>query len=139
MFAEFVSINIMWFAAIFIIAILLVVSYAQGHVKGAKMVSALELPQLQRSGNSVIIDVNESKDYSTSHIPDAINFNLEEINTDNAKLLNHINKTVIVVCQTGNRSAKAARSLIELGFNDVHILRGGLFNWTKENLPVTSS
>ncbi len=129
----------MWFAALIIIANLLILSFLQGRVKGASTVSALELPQLQRGGKSVILDVNESKYFANSHIPDAVNFPLDSINADNVSLLKHKDKTVIVTCQTGGKSAKAAKSLVALGFDNVHILRGGLVSWTKENLPVTAS
>jgi len=139
MFSEFLSQNIIWVAAFVIIANLLILSLIQGHVKGAKMVSALELPQLQRGDKWAIIDVNEVKDYALSHIPDALNFPVGTINDDNSELLKHKDKTVIVVCQTGSKSAKAAKSLLVLGFSDIHILRGGLISWTKENLPVAST
>lgn len=139
MFSEFISQNLIWFAALVLIANLLILSFFQGRVKGASIVSALELPQLQRGGKSVIFDVNENKDFAISHIPDAVNFPLDTINADNAGLLKHKNKTVIVTCQTGGKSTKAAKSLIALGFENVHILRGGLMSWTKENLPVTAS
>lgn len=139
MFTDFFSQNIIWFGALAVFVFLLAFSFIQGQVKGAKMVSALELPQLQRGGKSVIIDVNAEKDFSISHIPDAQNFPLELIDSNNSGLLKHKDKTAIVVCQTGSRSIKAAKSLVSLGFQDVHILRGGLFSWTKENLPVTAS
>ena len=139
MFSEFVSQNLLWFAALVVIANLIVISFLQGRVKGAKMVSALELPQLQRGGKSTIIDVNEPKDFALSHIPSAVNYPLEAINVDNVALLKDKSKTVIIACQTGTKSIKAAKSLVQLGFDDVHILRGGLIGWTKENLPVTAS
>lgn len=139
MFSEFVSQNLIWFAALVLIANLIILSYIQGRVKGAGSVSALELPQLQRGGKSVIIDVNDSKDFAISHIPNALNFPLDSIGDDNKALLKHKKKTVIIACQTGGKSNKAAKSLINMGFEDVHVLRGGLVSWTKENLPVTAS
>ena len=139
MFAEFFSQNLIWFGALAVVAVMLVMSYVQGQVRGAKMVSALEMPQLQRGGKSVIVDVNAEKDFAVSHIPNAENFPLESITQENSGLLKHKNSTAVVVCQTGGKSVKAAKSLLGLGFEDVHILRGGLMAWTKENLPVTSS
>ena len=118
---------------------LLILSILSARVKGAKTISALEMPQLQRNENCVVIDVNLSKDFATSHIPSSINFPLEEISDQNNALLNHKNKTTVLVCQTGTRSAKAAKKLVSLGFSDVTILTGGLFNWSKENLPTTST
>lgn len=139
MFAEFLSQNLLWVAAFVVVANLLLLSFLQANVKGAHMVSALELPKLQRGGKSVIIDVNEQGQFSQAHIPEAENFSLADITADNKALLAHKDKTVIVVCQTGSRSTKAARALVALGFTDVHVLRGGLMNWTKENLPVSTA
>lgn len=139
MFSEFVTQNLIWFAALVLIANLIILSFIQGRVKGAALVSALELPQLQRGGKSVIVDVNAAKDFAVAHIPDAVNFSIDTIRDDNKDLMKLKNKTVIVTCQTGSKSTKAAKELINIGFEDIHILRGGLISWTKENLPVTSS
>ncbi|NND81017.1 MAG: rhodanese-like domain-containing protein [Gammaproteobacteria bacterium] len=139
MFAEFVSQNLLWVAAFVVVANLLLWSYMQGSVKGVAFVSALEMPQLQRGGRSVIVDVNEPAQYAQSHIPAALNFPVSSLTADNNELLRHKDKTCIIVCQSGSRSAKAARTLQTLGFKDLHILRGGLMSWTKENLPVSSS
>jgi len=139
MFAEFLSQNLLWVAAFVVVANLLVISMLQANVKGAHSVSALELPQLQRDGKAVIIDVNDTAQFAQSHIPDAENFLLNDINANNKALLKYKDKTTIVVCQTGGRSTKAAKALLALGFTDVHMLRGGMTSWTKENLPVTAA
>ena len=139
MFLEFFNQNIWLFVALIIVFNLLVWSIIQGQVKGANTISALEMPRLQRDDKSVIIDVNTSKDFALSHIPDSINFPLEDISADNKALLKHKDSTVIVVCQSGTRSIKAAKQLVEYGFSNITILRGGLLSWTKENLPVTKS
>lgn len=139
MFTEFLTENILWVGAFLVVANLLVFSFLQSNVKGVGNVSALELPQLQRGGNFAIIDVNDNGAFKSCHIPDALNFPLEGINADNAALKKLKGKTLIIVCQTGNRSNKAAKLLLGLGFEDLHVLRGGLTGWTKENLPVTAS
>lgn len=139
MFLEFVNENLWLFVILAIVFNLLVWSMLQGVVQGASMVSALEMPALQRKGKSVIVDVNKVDDFSRSHIPNASNFPLENIAADNSELLKHKEKTVILVCQTGSRSAKAAKTLVSLGFSNVNILRGGLLAWSKENLPLKSA
>jgi len=118
---------------------LLVLSLFQGRVNGVNTVSVLEMPQLQRNDNCVILDVNTSADFEKSHIPNSINFQIDDLSADNKNLLKHKDDTTVLVCQSGTRSVKAAKKLVELGFSNVTILRGGLMSWTKENLPVTSS
>lgn len=138
MFIEFVNENLWLFLALAVVFNLLVWTSLKNVVSGANMVSALEMPALQRKGKSVIIDVNKEEHFKVSHIPKSLNFSLEELNNDNKGLLKHKDSTVIISCQTGSRSVKAAKELIGLGFSNVHILRGGLLSWSKENLPLTS-
>ena len=139
MFLEFVNENLWLFVILAIVFNLLVWSMLQGVVRGANMVSALEMPALQRIGKSVIVDVNKADDFASSHIPNAINSPLENISESDSKLLKHKDSTVILVCQTGSRSTKAATKLVSLGFSNVHILRGGILAWSKENLPLNST
>ena len=138
MFIEFVNENLWWFVGLAIVFNLLLLSVLQGTVKGANKVSALEMPALQRKGKSVIMDVNKAEHYAASHIPNSINFPLEDLSSENKSLLKHKDSTVIVSCQTGSRSTKAAKQLLTLGFTNVNILSGGLVGWSKENLPLTS-
>lgn len=138
MFIEFVNENLWWFVALALIFNLLLLSVLQGSVRGANKVSALEMPALQRKGKSVVIDVNKPEHYASSHIPKSLNLPLEDLNAENKDLLKHKDSTVIISCQTGTRSTKAAKQLVALGFSDVHILSGGLVAWSKENLPLTS-
>lgn len=139
MFIEFLNQNIWAVVAFAIVFNLLLMSIMQGQVKGANMVSALEMPQLQRSGKSVVIDVNTAAAFAGQHIPSSINIPVEDISASNKDLMKHKTSTAIIVCQSGTRSTKAAKKLVELGFEKVNILRGGLMGWTKENLPVTST
>ena len=138
-FSEFISQNLIWVAAFVVVANLWVWSFVQGKVKGVSTVSPLSLPALQRGGKSVIMDVSPQENFAKAHIPDAINFPVNEINADNSALMKHKSKTVIIVCQSGTQSSKAARSLVALGFEDLHILNGGLMSWSKENLPLESA
>lgn len=138
MFIEFVNENLWLFLVLAVILNLLVWTTLKNAVSGANTVSPLEMPSLQRKGKSVILDVNKVEHFEASHIPKSINIQLEDLNNDNKELIKHKDSTVILNCQTGSRSVKAAKALVGLGFSDVHILRGGLVNWSKENLPLTS-
>ena len=139
MFSEFITQNIYWVGAFVIVANLLILSLLSGNIKGVSSISALSLPQLQRGGKSVILDVCEKAEYDRSHIPDAINHPLGSINADNKDLIKFKDRTTIIICQSGARSNKAAKKLLSLGFTDLHVLTGGLTSWTKENLPVSAS
>lgn len=45
---------------------------------------------------------------------------------------------LIVYCCSGSRSILAARTLMEMGYKDVHSLQGGIQGWTKMGLPLAT-
>ena len=124
--------------ALAVVANLLLWSVMQSKVAGANMVSALELPRLQRKGKFLLLDVNKAEDFSRAHIPEATNMPLESFDLSNKHLIKHKDNAIILSCQNGSRSGKAAKQLVKAGFSNINILRGGLMSWTKENLPVNS-
>jgi len=138
MFIEFVNENIGWFLALVAVANLLLWSMIQNRVTGANLVSALAMPSLQRKGKSMLIDVNKADSFNTGHIPSAINMPLESFDVNDKTINKHKDSTIIIMCQTGARSNKAAKLLVKAGFSNVNILQGGLVSWTKENLPLVN-
>ena len=77
-----------------------------------------------------IIDVRTSEEYSNGHIPAALNIPLSSI-TSIENVIPDRSVEIIVYCQSGNRSKKAADSLLELGYQEVYDL-GGINNWNYE-------
>lgn len=77
-----------------------------------------------------IIDVRTSAEYSNGHIPAALNIPLSSI-TSIENVIPDRSVEIIVYCQSGNRSKKAADSLLELGYQEVYDL-GGINNWNYE-------
>ena len=138
MFADFLSQNLIWVAAFVVVTNLWIWSFLQGSVKGVGSVSAMGMPALQRGGKSVTLDVSNADTFNSSHIPDAINIPLAELNSDNKLLMKQQKKTVILVCETGSKSSKAARLLQAMGFENLYIMKGGMISWNKDNLPTES-
>ena len=46
-------------------------------------------------------------------------------------------ETIVIVCRSGNRSGKATRTLMDVGFRDVFNMGGGMIAWNAASLPVT--
>lgn len=135
MILEFVSQNLLLFGALATIVVLLLLQPVIQSAMGIKQVAALHLPQLQREDH-LIIDVSDPKEYERAHLPDSKNIPLQKLLENNDKMEKHRDKNIILTCQTGSRSATAARHLKKSGFENVFVLNGGLTGWQKENLPV---
>lgn len=77
---------------------------------------------------ATIIDVRTSDEMKTGYIEGAINIELSNIgNIDLDK-----SETIIVYCATGIRSSQAAEELVDMGYENVYNLDGGILNWGTE-------
>jgi len=87
--------------------------------------------EIENENSSVyIVDVRTLPEYNSGHIKKAINIPLDQIDT----IKNYVSskkETVIVYCQSGNRSKQAAEKLLDLGYQNVFDL-GGIQDWDYE-------
>lgn len=84
-----------------------------------------------------LIDLRGHDAYRSGHIVNARHIPLDEIDAKADKL---DRKTpVIVYCDTGVTSGRAAERLVQQGFADVWQLRGGIAAWKRENMPVAKA
>ena len=91
----------------------------------------------QVTNGAVVVDVREAEEWSTGHIPGAkhvpksyLESRIEGAAPDRAQ-------HVILYCQSGNRSAWAARTLIDdLGYEFVESMTGGITLWKDRGYDV---
>lgn len=80
------------------------------------------------TGDVVFLDVRDPNEYNLGKIPGAITIsrgNLEK----NVEAQVPREKTVVVYCANGNRSAFAADTMRVMGYDDVRSLREGFSGW----------
>jgi rhodanese-related sulfurtransferase len=77
--------------------------------------------------NHVLVDVRTAQEFKSGHIPGAKNVPLNQLSKQLKKVPK--NRTVVVVCQSGNRSRSACNLLINAGYEDVINLNGGTTRW----------
>ena len=86
---------------------------------------------------TIVIDVREPHEYILSHIDQSINMPLGKLAEDLAKISDHKNKPILISCQTGTRSASAAKLLTKAGFENIFVITGGMQAWENDyKLPV---
>lgn len=130
---KFIIDNILLFALVLISGGMLLWPGLQR--RGAK-VSILQATQMFNQGKTLLLDVREEAEFSKSHMRDAKNIPLKQLSTRIAEIDKFKAKTVIVVCASGVQSSKASTQLKIDGFNDVHILDGGMTAWQAQGLPT---
>jgi sulfur-carrier protein adenylyltransferase/sulfurtransferase len=98
-------------------------------------VDASRARQLLEEDSAVAIDVREREEWDEGHLPAAVHVprghlesRIERASPDKARPL-------VVYCASGSRSAFAAKTLEELGYEHVLSLAGGFTDWKRNGLP----
>jgi rhodanese-related sulfurtransferase len=92
--------------------------------------------QLMNRDKAVIIDVCEPDEFARSHVIGAKNLPLGQLEDKLAQVVKNKSAHVIMVCQVGARSARAAATARKLGYENVQSLSGGLRAWVASSMPT---
>jgi thioredoxin 1 len=91
--------------------------------------------------DAIILDVRTPMEYNISHVPGAVNINVQDVSFPDLAAKLDSDKTYIVYCTknpVGGRSMTALAKLEELGFKDLYSMEGGHVAWTEAELPMSS-
>lgn len=116
---------------------LLLAPIIQGAV--ATGLGANEAVQLINREKAVVIDVCEPAEFAAGHVVGAKNIPLAELQAKLPGAVKNKKLPLILVCQSGARSARAVATAKSLGFEQSHSLGGGLGAWRAANMPVEKS
>jgi rhodanese-related sulfurtransferase len=83
--------------------------------------------------HNVLLDVREADEWEAGHAPNAKWVPLGQL--DGVRFTLPMNRTIVCVCRSGGRSAKAAAELVQMGFKAVN-MAGGMREWVAQGLPV---
>jgi rhodanese-related sulfurtransferase len=100
-------------------------------------VNDIEPQELWQKREAVaIIDVRRPEEYTgeLGHIPGAKMIVLDTLPDCLADIPR--DKSVVFVCRSGARSARATTWALSEGFQSVYNLKGGMLNWQKNNMEV---
>jgi rhodanese-related sulfurtransferase len=92
----------------------------------------IELDELARSTNAIIVDVRSADEFAAGHVAGAINVPIDELAARMGELPE--GAVIVTVCATGGgRSERAAEQLRARGFHSTRALCGGTQAWTQRN------
>jgi adenylyltransferase/sulfurtransferase len=100
-----------------------------------KSIDIDEARRMLEKPGTVLLDVREGDEWRQGHIPQAVGIprGFLELRVEE-KVPDHMTP-VILQCASGTRSLLAARSLRELGYENVYNLTGGFNAWKDRGLP----
>lgn len=94
---------------------------------------------LKKDPKIVVVDIRTPDEFAEGHIKGAININMNT--KDFAKKLAKLdrNKTYLMHCRSGGRSAASIPVWNRLGFKNVLHLAAGTIGWKKEGQPLVKA
>ena len=87
---------------------------------------------------AMVLDLRSKEAFSQGHIVNAKNVPLDEFEAKRDTVLGSKTKSVVAVCDSGARSARAINSLRQAGHESAFNLKGGMTAWTQAGLPVVT-
>jgi molybdopterin/thiamine biosynthesis adenylyltransferase/rhodanese-related sulfurtransferase len=98
-------------------------------------VDASRARDLLSSDSHAVVDVREQNEWDEGHIPGAVHVPRGNLESRIESTVPDRSVPVVVYCASGNRSAFAAKTLEELGYENVVSLAGGFTDWKRNGFP----
>lgn len=99
-------------------------------------VRQITVDQLPNVGDHVLIDTREDSEWQAGHAKDAIHLSKGIIERDIETAVPDKDKTLVLYCGGGFRSAMVADNLQKMGYKNPISLDGGWRAWNEAGLPV---
>lgn len=116
--------NLEW---IIVLAIVGLIVWKMMPAKGIQSMPASELKKILKDKSKQFIDVRTPGEYKGTHIKEFKNIPLNQLKSQLGQL--DASKETFVICQSGMRSAQAAKILKKAGFTTVVNVTGGMSAW----------
>jgi len=87
-----------------------------------------------KNANGALVDVRTPGEFAAGHAVDATNIPLTDLPNRTGDVPK--DRPVLLICQSGQRSAMAFQQLRDLGFQNVSNVQGGFNAWEKAKLPL---
>ena len=89
------------------------------------------LGRLGELDRPLLLDVREQDEWQEGHLPGAVHVSRGNLESRVEAVIPDKSREIIVYCAVGARSAFAAKSLTELGYDNVASMAGGFADWKR--------
>jgi len=91
-------------------------------------VTPKEAMQMRAGGDVAFLDVREPNEWNLGHIPGAVHIPRGQLETNIEQRLPR-EREIVIYCASGNRSALAADTMQQMGYQRVSSMSGGWRDW----------
>src|SRR4051812_30380294 len=96
------------------------------------------LERLDDPDRPLLVDVREQDEWQEGHLPGAIHIPRGNLESRVEALVPDRSREIVLYCAVGARSAFSAKTLTELGYQNVSSLSGGFTDWKRNGNAFTT-
>ena len=135
---EFVTNNLILFAALLGVLVMLIKAELDHQVNKGLLISATMATRLMNNNDdALIIDIRPVAEFKNGHIKGAKNIPLNEFASGIDDYSKFKDKVVLIYCNSGNTATRAIKLLKKAGFEQINNLEGGIAAWKEANMPLS--
>lgn len=102
-----------------------------------RFISQERFQELADREDTLVVDIREPEEYRSGHVPGASSLPLRKLAEEWQEL--PVDRTILLVCRSGRRSARALHMLEDGGLTEIYALDGGILGWRARGLPLMSA
>jgi rhodanese-related sulfurtransferase len=122
------------------VLVLLAVSLLASACSEAEQADVKEISQQELMSSPptgvLILDVRTQEEFSSGHVPGAVNIPHDELASRLADLESDTDRPVVVYCRSGRRAGFASSVLVDAGYTNIFHLEGDMNGWQASGLPT---
>ena len=111
-------------------------SYRELLKKTREEIAEIDSSSARDLTDAQFVDVREREEWDEGHIPGAVHVPRGNLESRIEGVAPDHEKKIVLYCASGARSAFAAKTLAELGYEDVVSLQGGFSDWKRNGYDV---
>lgn len=100
--------------------------------------SAKTVELVGETKETLVIDVRDADAYAKGHLANAVNIPFDDFEGKIGDLEGYKDQTIVLICNTGNKSGKAAQMLVDKGFTKVYNAQDGMEEYDYDTVSYTN-
>jgi rhodanese-related sulfurtransferase len=88
------------------------------------------------SGKALMIDIREAKEHATGVAQGVVLLPMSQVAQRISEIPKQAHQSVLLICNTQNRSRAVTEALQEQGFTNIRYVNGGMSEWAKRGWPM---
>lgn len=118
------------------VALALIITELRRLRSGVQSLEPSAATQLYNREEAVFVDIRPEADFRKAHLPGAISLPEADLSSRLDNLKRYEQRPLVLYCNNGMRSARAAGQIRQAGHARVYELKGGLAAWQTAGYPL---